>query len=70
MFAVLASLVNTAKLNGVNPEVWLADVLERSQLPTKNEFFLVRATDFIERSTTLESTSIRPSSRKAGSPLQ
>ncbi len=28
-FAVLASLVNTAKLNGVDPEVWLADVLER-----------------------------------------
>ncbi|MHA4733507.1 MULTISPECIES: hypothetical protein [Ensifer] len=29
--------------------------------------FLVRATDFIERSTTVESTSIRPSSRKAAS---
>lgn len=28
-FAVLASLVNTAKLNGVDPQVWLADVLER-----------------------------------------
>ncbi len=28
-FAVLASLVNTAKLNSVDPEVWLADVLER-----------------------------------------
>ncbi|PLU08903.1 hypothetical protein BMJ34_00275 [Sinorhizobium medicae] len=28
-FAVLASLVNTAKLNGVDPEVWLADVRER-----------------------------------------
>jgi hypothetical protein len=28
-FAVLASLVNTAKLNGVDPEAWLADVLER-----------------------------------------
>jgi transposase len=28
-FAVLASLVNTAKLNGVDPEIWLADVLER-----------------------------------------
>ena len=28
-FAVLASLVNTAKLNGVDPEVWLADVLEQ-----------------------------------------
>jgi transposase len=28
-FAVLASLVNTAKLNGVDPDVWLADVLER-----------------------------------------
>lgn len=28
-FAVLASLVNTAKLNGVDPEVWLAVVLER-----------------------------------------
>ncbi|AUX78987.1 IS66 family insertion sequence transposase domain-containing protein (plasmid) [Sinorhizobium fredii] len=28
-FAVLASLVNTAKLNGVDPEKWLADVLER-----------------------------------------
>ncbi len=28
-FAVLASLVNTCKLNGVDPEVWLADVLER-----------------------------------------
>ncbi|PDS67887.1 IS66 family transposase [Rhizobium phaseoli] len=28
-FAVLASLVNTAKLNGVAPEIWLADVLER-----------------------------------------
>lgn len=28
-FAVLASLVNTAKLNGVDPDAWLADVLER-----------------------------------------
>jgi len=28
-FAVLASLVNKAKLNGVDPEKWLADVLER-----------------------------------------
>jgi hypothetical protein len=28
-FAVLASLMNTAKLNGVDPDVWLADVLER-----------------------------------------
>ena len=28
-FAVIASLVNTCKLNGVDPEVWLADVLER-----------------------------------------
>jgi hypothetical protein len=28
-FAVLASLVNTCKLNSVDPEVWLADVLER-----------------------------------------
>lgn len=28
-FAVLASLVNTAKLNSVDPEVWLVDVLER-----------------------------------------
>ncbi len=28
-FAVLASLVNTAKLNDVDPEMWLADVLER-----------------------------------------
>ncbi len=28
-FAVLGSLVNTAKLNGVDPETWLADVLER-----------------------------------------
>ena len=28
-FAVIASLVNTCKLNGVDPETWLADVLER-----------------------------------------
>jgi len=28
-FAVLASLVNKAKLNGVDPEKWLADMLER-----------------------------------------
>lgn len=28
-FAVLASLVNTCKLNGVDSEIWLADVLER-----------------------------------------
>ncbi|MBW6426139.1 IS66 family transposase [Rhizobium sp. XQZ8] len=28
-FAILASLVNTAKLNGVDPEAWLVDVLER-----------------------------------------
>ncbi|NTH14220.1 IS66 family transposase [Agrobacterium rhizogenes] len=28
-FAVLASLVNTAKLNSVNPQTWLTDVLER-----------------------------------------
>jgi transposase len=27
-FAVIASLVNTCKLNGVDPEIWLADVLE------------------------------------------
>lgn len=29
-FAVIASLVNTCKLNGVDPEVWLADVLDAS----------------------------------------
>ena len=28
-FAVIASLVNTCKPNGVDPEIWLADVLER-----------------------------------------
>jgi transposase len=28
-WAVLASLINTAKLHGVDPETWLADVLER-----------------------------------------
>lgn len=28
-WAILASLVNTAKLNGVDPEIWLGDVLER-----------------------------------------
>ncbi|WP_448955021.1 IS66 family transposase [Labrys neptuniae] len=28
-WAVLASLVNSAKLNGLDPETWLADVLER-----------------------------------------
>lgn len=28
-FAVLASLVNSAKLNGLDPHTWLADVLER-----------------------------------------
>jgi hypothetical protein len=28
-FAIIASLVNTCKLNGVDPEIWLADVLER-----------------------------------------
>ncbi|MCY1294036.1 Transposase IS66 family protein [compost metagenome] len=28
-FAVLASLVNTCKLNGVDPHVWFADVLGR-----------------------------------------
>jgi hypothetical protein len=28
-FAVLSSLINTCKLNSVDPEVWLADVLER-----------------------------------------
>lgn len=28
-WAVLASLVNSAKLNGVDPETWLADVLEQ-----------------------------------------
>lgn len=26
---ILASLVNTAKLNGVDPEAWLGDALER-----------------------------------------
>lgn len=26
---MLASLVNTAKLNGVDPQTWLADVLEQ-----------------------------------------
>lgn len=28
-FAILASLVNSAKLNGLDPHTWLADVLER-----------------------------------------
>ena len=28
-WAVLASLINTAKLHGVDPQTWLADVLER-----------------------------------------
>lgn len=28
-WAVLASLVNSARLNGLNPETWLADVLEQ-----------------------------------------
>jgi len=28
-FAVLASLINSAKLNGLDPYTWLADVLER-----------------------------------------
>lgn len=28
-FAILASLINTAKLNGLDPQTWLADVLER-----------------------------------------
>jgi hypothetical protein len=28
-WAVLASLINTAKLHGLDPQTWLADVLER-----------------------------------------
>lgn len=28
-WAILASLVNTAKMNGIDPETWLSDVLER-----------------------------------------
>jgi hypothetical protein len=28
-WAVLASLINTAKLHGIDPQTWLADVLER-----------------------------------------
>ncbi len=28
-WAVLASLTSTAKLHGIDPETWLADVLER-----------------------------------------
>jgi hypothetical protein len=28
-WAILASLIQTAKLNGVDPEAWLTDVLER-----------------------------------------
>lgn len=28
-WAILASLINTAKLNGLDPETWLTDVLER-----------------------------------------
>jgi len=28
-WAILASLINTAKLNGVDPRAWLADVLAR-----------------------------------------
>ncbi len=28
-FAILASLINSAKLNGLDPQRWLADVLER-----------------------------------------
>jgi hypothetical protein len=28
-WAILASLINTAKLNGLDPQTWLTDVLER-----------------------------------------
>lgn len=28
-FAILASLINSAKLNGLDPQAWLSDVLER-----------------------------------------
>ncbi len=28
-WAIVASLINTAKLNGVEPQAWLTDVLER-----------------------------------------
>ena len=28
-WAILSSLINTAKLNGLDPEVWLTDALER-----------------------------------------
>ena len=28
-WAILASLLNTAKLNGLDPETWLIDALER-----------------------------------------
>jgi hypothetical protein len=28
-WAVLASLINTAKLYGIDPQIWLADVLDR-----------------------------------------
>jgi len=28
-WAVLASLISTAKLHGIDPQTWLADVLER-----------------------------------------
>jgi hypothetical protein len=28
-WAILSSLINTAKLNGLDPEAWLTDVLER-----------------------------------------
>jgi hypothetical protein len=28
-WAILSTLINTAKLNGVDPETWLTDVLER-----------------------------------------
>ena len=41
-----------------------ANALPPRTLPTDNEFFLVKATDLMERSTTLESTSTRPSARR------
>ena len=51
-------------------EAWQAQFSAPSSLPANSAFFLPRAIPRIERSTVLESISMRPSSRKRLNPSQ
>lgn len=62
--------VHTIQFAGVDERCEDRESLATAGTAHEQRILLVRATDFIVRSTTLEPTSIRPSSRKAASPLQ